>query len=546
MSRSITRRDFLRTTASAAALFAASPLITFAANGGNPNERNASRTTSDKKIKVIIIGAGLAGLSSAYKLSKMGQFDIVVLEAQDRPGGRIQTLREPFSHGLYADAGAFWICETHTLTLDYIRRFGLTTAQLVPEDKGAQYFFQSQGKMFAVTRPDGLAMDIDSDQPEPDVKNWPNLGEDEEGMGLWSIIGKYFCSDPELIDATAPGWPPKSTDFEKYDKMDFLSFLKEHSRVVLKQQDLPIGAIELIRPWLGWWDDLDKLSALSVIRDGQVTRQLCQEPPPEWFTVVGGMDSVPRSFAAALGSIISYGSQVTALKKKGRSVSVNYSKEGKEHQEEADYLICAIPFSVLKEIDIKDAGFSPQKIDVINKLEYASISRVFLQFKKRIWDRERFNGIVFTDLGRDPGAKQGLCGVNIMDMTVAQDNPRGILSAYISGAHAQKIKAMDERDRLRSFLEQLKKIYPKIDSYYDNHGISKCWDEDRWARGAYPVFRPGQMTAYMPHLATAEDRVYFAGDHTSGRPGWMEGALRSGHRAALEIFKQALRDQRTS
>ncbi len=62
-----------------------------------------------------------------------------------------------------------------------------------------------------------------------------------------------------------------------------------------------------------------------------------------------------------------------------------------------------------------------------------------------------------------------------------------------------------------------------------------AWDADPWSRGDYAWFRPGQMHALLPHLATVEGRIHFAGDHTSSRPGWMQGALDSGLRAAAEV-----------
>src|SRR5262249_9751603 len=106
------RRTFLKQ--SAFATLAAAPAVkSFTA---------LARRGSAKK--VIVIGAGLAGLSAAYELKKAGH-DVTILEARTRAGGRVYTLREPFSGGLYAEAGAMWIPQTHDLTLGYIKEFGL-------------------------------------------------------------------------------------------------------------------------------------------------------------------------------------------------------------------------------------------------------------------------------------------------------------------------------------------------------------------------------------------------------------------------------------
>src|SRR5438270_13203575 len=81
--------------------------------------------------KIIIIGAGMAGLSAGYELSQAGH-DVTILEARTRPGGRVQTLREPFSEGLYAEAGAARIPDNHDLTLHYVKHFGLTLVPFFP------------------------------------------------------------------------------------------------------------------------------------------------------------------------------------------------------------------------------------------------------------------------------------------------------------------------------------------------------------------------------------------------------------------------------
>src|SRR6184192_4099382 len=120
----INRRTFLKqsTIAVAGVSLARLPII--------------SATVAPKKI--IIIGAGMAGLSAGYELSQAGH-DVTILEARTRPGGRVQTLREPFSDGLYAEAGAARIPDNHDLTLHYVKHFGLTLVPFYP-DKLARVF----------------------------------------------------------------------------------------------------------------------------------------------------------------------------------------------------------------------------------------------------------------------------------------------------------------------------------------------------------------------------------------------------------------------
>ena len=112
------RRDFLKQAAVAAATLSASSRHLVAFGQGSLGRRGAPK-------KVIIIGAGLAGLSAAYELTQAGH-DVTVLEARTRPGGRVLTLRDPFAEGLYAEAGATRIPNHHDFTLKYVEFFGLT------------------------------------------------------------------------------------------------------------------------------------------------------------------------------------------------------------------------------------------------------------------------------------------------------------------------------------------------------------------------------------------------------------------------------------
>src|SRR5258708_30966121 len=118
------RREFLSQTAIAAATLSLSPLGTFAFDQAKLERRGAPK-------RVIIVGAGLAGLSAAYELTEAGH-DVTVLEARARPGGRVQTLRDQFSDGLYAEAGAMNVYDIHDWTLKYIKLFGLTLDPSTP------------------------------------------------------------------------------------------------------------------------------------------------------------------------------------------------------------------------------------------------------------------------------------------------------------------------------------------------------------------------------------------------------------------------------
>src|SRR5262245_35366155 len=169
MRESIRRRDFLKQPAVAAATLSSSSLDTFAFLQRNLERRGAPK-------KVIIVGAGLAGLSAAYELTQAGH-DVTVLEARTRPGGRVHTLRDPFADGLYADAGAARIPDHHHFTLQYAELFGLKLDPFQPVDLPSIYHVR--GKRIRVTRGQNM--------------EWPyDLSAEERTLGLDGMRQKYI------------------------------------------------------------------------------------------------------------------------------------------------------------------------------------------------------------------------------------------------------------------------------------------------------------------------------------------------------------------
>jgi monoamine oxidase len=206
-----------------------------------------------------------------------------------------------------------------------------------------------------------------------------------------------------------------------------------------------------------------------------------------------------------------------------RGARVTCALAGTQATFEADYLICAIPFSVLRQVAISP-GFSSIKQQAITQLENTSVVRVFLQARKRFWLDEGLSGAATTDLPI----------MTTYDKAHYLPGTRGMLEAYAAGGRARQLAVMKEDERLGFTVKQMELLLPAIREHYEG-GASVCWDEDEWARGAYAWFKPGQMEAWLPHIARPEGRVHFAGDHTSPWPGWMQGALQSGHRAAQEV-----------
>jgi len=112
-----------------------------------------------------------------------------------------------------------------------------------------------------------------------------------------------------------------------------------------------------------------------------------------------------------------------------------------------------------------------------------------------------------------------------------------MLETYTAGEPARKLSAMSREARFNFAVGQVEMVHPAIRTHLEG-GSSVCWDHEQWSRGAYAWFRPGEMTSMLPHIVSPEGRIHFVGDHTSPAPGWMNGALQSGNRAAREVAER--------
>jgi monoamine oxidase len=487
----LSRRELLRRTALALGALATPSLRLAAAASPASLERAATPRT------VIVIGAGLAGLSAAYELAAAGH-DVTILEARRRPGGRVQTLRDVFADDLHAEAGANRIGNHHDWTLAYVEHFGLTLEPFEPTDLPTTYHVR--GRRLDARPGDRVA--------------WPlELTREERELGLGGIVTRYFAPVfAELGDVTAPGWPPDSL-LQRYDRMTF----SELGRSLGMSRD----AMDLFVIGLGAFDDrVDSYSALWLLRYAALDAEL-----QRYYKIKGGNDLLPRALALRLADRIRYGAPVVKIEHDAHGVRVTFSQGGSFHGIAGDYLVCAVPFSLQREIEVSPP-LSPGKQTAIEQLPYLSLSKVFLQSRSRFWANQGLSGFAYTDLP-----------VHVVwNVTHEQPGTRGILMAYPRSLQSRRVTAMSEDQRVAFGLEHVAKIFPEIRGDFEG-GASKCWDEDAWARGAIAMFKPTQMSTLLPLIAQSEGRVHFAGEHTSAWNGWMQGALESGNRAAREVHE---------
>lgn len=434
--------------------------------------------------RVVIVGGGLAGLCAAYELQAQGH-QATVLEAQKRPGGRVRTLREPFAPGLYTEAGPEAIPSAHEITQHYARTFNLN---LLPNNvPGMRSLYHVRGKRIL---------------PSASV-DWPfELSEEERRMGMAGLRRKYLDpANQQAIDAGFDRDPVRAlAAFDKYTPGAWLRSLGASP-----------AAAELLT--LGFGAEFG--SAASYLTHGLNSRG-----STAYYRVEGGNDRLPAEFARRVS--IRYGAPVASIGQSDSGVTVVVRGSGGNETLQADHAVCALPCPVIGGM-LQDARISEAKARAIREQNYSQTAKVFLQSRTRFWLASGFSGGVTTDLpierlSPEPGS--------VVDA-------RGALGAYPIGPYSTTLSQMSETERVAAAFAQARQIFPELANTFEG-GVSHCWAQDPWQRGAFSLHTPGQI-GFLDTLAQAEGRVHFAGEHTSQWTGWMQGALESARRVVREI-----------
>ena len=424
--------------------------------------------------KVLIVGAGLAGLSAAYELVQAGH-QVTVLDARSRPGGRVLTLRDGFADGQYAEAGAETFGETHNFVQHYVQALKLEKMPAWNYGKLASLIFRDGQR----SRP---TSELSTKFIQPAVR--------------------------EIGDPLAPGWPSAEV-LRQFDRVSMAELLR--NRGASPQE---IALLQVI--YSDSWDNgTAPDSALCLLRDEAIARKGAS------FRIRGGNDQLPQALARSLDTRVHYRTTLERIRQNNKHVTATVNTSGRRSQITADYLICAIPFTVLRSIEVSPA-FSEGKQRAIRELTYNSVTRVYVQSATRSWVTDGLSGYAATDLPIG----------TVWDCTEGQPGARGILECYTSGERSRRLAALSEPQRIRTAVGNLQQVFPGVSG---EKTVSVTWDADPLVKGAFAWFKRDQMATLLPHIARPEGRVFFAGEHTSPWFGWMQGALESGNRAAREV-----------
>ncbi len=509
---SISRRNFLMRVGQAGGFSAAFTtmqslgLMPMAATLAEPI---AAASGSGKGVKVVVAGGGIGGLVSAYELRKLG-YDVTLLEARNRPGGRNFSGRKgvevEFTDGQkqtiawdepnYQNLGPARLPSVHTTMLNYCRELHVPLEVEINTSRST------------------LLQNDKANNGKPVVQR--KAINDTRGH-VSELLSKSIAGGALDQDLTAEDKDRMITFLKLYGPLDKTNKYVGSDRAGYKVE---AGA----GPQIGVFEEP---SSMHMLLDEAFWGGMLYEETWDWQATmmqpVGGMDRIPYAFAKSLGPIVHYNSPVTAIKKTATGVTVTYGPQGSQPKTiDADYLVCNMPLTILKSIP---NDLSPGHKAVVDGSTYAGSYKVAWQ-SRRFWEQDYniYGGLSFMSPG--PTTIVWYPSANLM-------GPTGIL---VTGYEDESNWGFDKLPTAQKFelaRTQLERIHP-------GHGkeltqpVFCGWKRVKWNEGSW-IRSYGTGPDGYNVITEPDGPIYFAGDHTSHIVGWQEGAALSGKRAVQAI-----------
>jgi monoamine oxidase len=436
-------------------------------------------------MRVVVIGAGLAGLTAATDLAAGGT-DVLVLEARDRVGGRTHGIE--VAPGCTVDAGAAYLGERHVRLHAMLHRLGLKTT---PTTMYGASRFALGGR--SDTRPG----------------RFPPLNA--------VALGELFDQLDELTSLVRPDAPWLSPDAARWDTLTAGQWAREHLRHPDARLFFPLflGEMMAAAP-----DSVSVLHMAFYLRSGGGTRYLnAFEGGAQSDRVDGGAQQICHQLAAELGDRVRLGRPVAAIDQDCHAVTVYAGRQAYG----CDAVVVAVPPLLADRINYQP-GLPARRAG--ERTGPGCAVKVHLIYPAPVWRDHGYSGWSVSSDGPL--------------LSTVDDSPPdgavGVLTGFVTGQYATSFAALPPPAQRRAALDQAARLFPEIPAPIGCHITD--WVGEEYSRGCYAaLFGPGDWVRHGPHLQTPHNRVHWAGTETSTEYfGLMEGAIRSGHRVATEIL----------
>jgi monoamine oxidase len=519
------RRDLLRMiglTAGASAMYQAMSTLGHAAESpyaGPPDLQGAPPGTT-----VLILGAGMAGMTAAYELQRAG-YKVQVLEYNNRAGGRNWSVRGgdtytelggatqhcEFDKDLYINPGPWRIPYHHRGMLDLCKRLGVKLEPFVQVNYNA-YLHNTEAFGGKPQRYRDIQFDYFGHVSELLAK----------ATHTGALDAEVSHEDKEILLESLREWGALDKDF-KYVSGPIASERRGWKK--------PRGGGLSARP-----TPSDVMGLSDVLKSGLwagIGQAYEHDMQTTIFQPVGGMGRIGEAFGRELGPVIKYQAKVTQIRQDNKGVTVTYqdlADGGATKTASAAYCLVTIPLPILSQIPI---NVGPKLQAAIGSIPYASAIKVGLQFKRRFWEEDEhiYGGITYTNL---PISTIGYPNTNYFS------GGKGVLlGCYIWGTSAMEFTSMSPEQRIQETLRQGARIHPQYPKEFDN-GFAMAWHRSPFTLGCMGVWNDDARAEHYDNLCTLDGRIALAGEHASFLGGWQEGAVTSALDAIGRIHQRVV------
>jgi monoamine oxidase len=412
--------------------------------------------------RIVIVGAGLAGLSAAYQLKNAG-YTSTVVEADSRVGGRCWSINGFFAEGQVAEHGGELIDQSHTDVRQLASALGLKLDNLLgAEQSGTEPIYWFDGAPYTYA------------EATDDIKTiWQQLHSDVSAASYPTLYDTY----------TQRGW--------ELDHMSITDWIKAYVPGGTKSR---LGQLLDVAYNIEYGAECSVQSSLSMLYllaySGQGQLRIFG-PSNEKYHVVGGNDQIPTRLAALLAGQVKLGTQLTALARNNDGTwTVTTTTGGKSSSQVADHVVLTLPFTLLRKVDLSKAGFPAMKTTAINQLAMGTNSKLQLQFTDRHWRGLGGNGDSYADTGYQ----------STWEVTRAQPGTSGVLVDYTGGTIGGNFGSLSPTQYAQRFLTQIEPLFPGITKKWNGKVTLDFWHRLQRRREGSSRQLPLRRRAHLPGL----------------------------------------------
>lgn len=466
----------------------------------DPASRRSDRATQVRdaasvQAPVLVVGAGIAGLTAAYRLRQAG-VPVDIVEASYRVGGRLVSLTNVPSDLGTVELGGEFIDSRHTHVRALANELGLTLADLREADAGLEreiLYFQGQ-----------------------------RISESKV-IEAFAPLAQRIERDLESISTQDITYRSPSPDAVRLDRMSLAEYLDlEPISPLIKQLVQVAYVTEFGRDA----DDQSCLNMLFLI-GAEVGKWSTYGISDERYHVIGGNDQIPKQLAKRLEDAIEFGTVLESIRATDSGYRVSLHQDNISRERHYQQILLTVPFSVLRQIELA-VEMPPIKRQAINTLGYGTCSKLAVPYRERIW-RTRYGCTisVYTDMDFQ----------NTWESARYSPGPGGWVTDLRGGKQGLLLGRGEPNLHANALTHDLEQIFPGIEQVSRGIPLRAVWSSEPYALGSYSCYRPGQWTNIGGAEAERIGNIWFAGEHCSlGSQGYMNGACETAEAAAQQIL----------